>query len=142
KAQVGRVQRRRDDAETGEAVGPGALRKILAPQRIDPEAQLVEDPRVQRLRQPDRRVLPLIEDRDAETRQIATAHRKWLIPIVATEAVSQHQRASTPYGVIGLDRELKGGALGERRCHEVGLWVGVVRSRIETGGRPTGVAQP
>ena len=63
--------------ERGEPVGAGALRQVLAPQRVDADAQFVERcARDSALRQPGAEVLPLVEDRDAEARQIAAAHRK------------------------------------------------------------------
>jgi hypothetical protein len=130
-AEVGLRERSPFDPEGGEPVGAGALRQVLAPQGVHPDAQLVEDPRGERAGEAGAEVVPLIEDRDAEAGKVARADGKRRVPRVAAEAIAERQRAAAPHGVIRLDGELAGGAIAQRRRDEVRLWVGAIRRRIQ-----------
>ena len=135
-------QRRPRDAERRELIRALALRIVIAVERVHPDAQLVVHPRRHGFCQGRGEIVPLIEHRRAETRQVARADGKRVVPIVAAEAVAEHQRAAVPDDVIRLDRELSRLPVGERRRNEVSHRIASVGHRIEVGRRQARRADP
>ena len=114
-----------------ELCGRFSRRRALTPTRSS-----LNDPRRERLGEPGAEIVPLVEDGDAEAREVAPADGKRRVARVAAEAVAERQRAAVPDGVIGLDRELPRRPVAQRRRDQVGLRIRAIGRRIQRAPPP------
>ena len=136
-------QRRPGDAERGVGVGAGVGRQAVAREGVDADAQLVDDAARDGLIEAGREVVPLVEHRRAEGRQVAGSRRERQVAVLAAEGVAHVERLVLPAVVVGLDRELDRVALALWRRHVVGRAARRgVGARIERGRVQAGRAHP